>query len=62
MAALAAWVRTTAEMQPQLPYVIDSSQQTGSVICLPLFRSLGGVFSLAPHRQSTCQQVCSPTA
>ena len=51
-----------AAMEAQRPDVIDSSQRVGSVICLLLFRSLGGVLSLAPHRQSTCQQVCAPTA
>lgn len=61
-AARAAWGRTVAEKEAQGPDVIDSSQRAGSVICLLLFRSLGGVLSLAPHQQSTCQQVCAPTA
>lgn len=61
-AAGAAWGQIVAEMEVQQPDVIDSSQRAGSVICLLLFRSLGGVLSLAPHQQSTCQQVCAPTA
>lgn len=61
-AARAAWGRAVAEQEAQGPGVTDSSQRAGSVICLLLFRLLGGVLSLAPHQQSTCQQVCAPTA
>lgn len=51
-----------AETEVQGPGVTGCRRRAGGVICLLLFRWRGGVLSLAPHGQSTCQQVCAPAA